>query len=150
MFFKEENMYFGAGGVWWVTAAIQLFGTQDMLFALVSFLLGLVFFALGLKKATELKEPAAAGTIASGTEIIAVANTLVDEPVAAEYSTGYVTVRFKSGHVVTFPIQGNPRLESATEAELNAITLSPFGIHWTALDEDLSFEGIMRGDYGQR
>lgn len=77
-------------------------------------------------------------------------NILVDEAVAAEYRAGSVAVHFKSGHVLTFPIQGNPRLKNATEAELNDIELSPFGIHWTALDEDLSFEGIMRGDYGQK
>jgi len=27
---------------------------------------------------------------------------------------------------------------------------SPFGLHWPTLDEDLSFEGILAGRYGQR
>ena len=27
--------------------------------------------------------------------------------------------------------------------------VSPFGIHWPDLDEDLSFAGLSRGDYGQ-
>lgn len=65
-------------------------------------------------------------------------------------SDGVATVRLKSGHSLTFPIKGNPRLERATLDALNNVELSPFGIHWPELDEDLSFEGILRGDYGQR
>jgi hypothetical protein len=29
------------------------------------------------------------------------------------------------------------------------IELSPFGLHWPDLDEDLSIRGILAGDYGQ-
>jgi hypothetical protein len=76
-------------------------------------------------------------------------NISVDEAISACYRDGHVKVRFKSGHELTFPIRGNPRLENASESDLNEIELSPFGIHWPKLDEDLSFEGIMRGDYGQ-
>jgi len=75
---------------------------------------------------------------------------LVDEAVSAECRNSSVTVHFKSGHALSFPIQGNARLENAPEIQLKQIELSPFGLHWPALDEDLSFEGIMRGDYGQR
>lgn len=77
-------------------------------------------------------------------------NILVDEAIDAKCVSGEVSIRFKSGHVLMFPVQNNPRLRDATEAAMNEIELSPFGIHWPALDEDLSFEGIMRGDYGQR
>ena len=31
----------------------------------------------------------------------------------------------------------------------NRIELSPYGIHWPELDEDLSFQGLLRGDYSQ-
>ena len=77
-------------------------------------------------------------------------NILVDEPVSAVYASGEVTIEFKSGHRLLFPIAGNGRLEQGSDAELETIEVSPFGIHWPLLDEDLSFEGIMRGDYGQR
>ncbi|MEI8285654.1 MAG: DUF2442 domain-containing protein, partial [bacterium] len=43
----------------------------------------------------------------------------------------------------------NPRLTKGTPAQLNAVEISPFGIHWPDLDEDLSFEGLLRGDFGQ-
>lgn len=68
----------------------------------------------------------------------------------ANYLNGFESVRIETGRVLTFPAQVNPRLENTADAALNEIELSPFGIHWPALDEDLSFEGIMRGDYGQR
>lgn len=75
---------------------------------------------------------------------------MCDEPVAASHADGIVVIRFRSGHELSFPIRGNARLERGTHEELNAAELSPFGIHWPGLDEDLSFEGIMRGDYGQK
>ena len=76
-------------------------------------------------------------------------NILVDQAVSASCQNGTITIRSKSGHQLSFPIEGNPRLEGADEKDLSEIELSPFGIHWTRLDEDLSFEGIMSGDYGQ-
>jgi hypothetical protein len=65
-------------------------------------------------------------------------------------NAGGAASKITSGHTLSFPIQGNARLENARETQLNEIELSPFGLHWPALDEDLSFAGIMRGDYGQR
>jgi hypothetical protein len=55
----------------------------------------------------------------------------------------------KSGIEIKFPVAGNPRLAGGTLEQLNRIELSPFGLHWPDLDEDLSFQGIMRGDFGQ-
>lgn len=75
---------------------------------------------------------------------------LADEVLSAVVDNGVVSIRFRSGRDLSFPIEGNPRLEHGTMEELNDIELSPFGIHWPRLDEDLSFEGILRGDYGQR
>lgn len=75
---------------------------------------------------------------------------LVDDPLSATYAAGEVTIEFKSGHRLSFPIAGNSRLERGSDVELSTIEVSPFGIHWPLLDEDLSFAGIMRGDYGQR
>jgi hypothetical protein len=42
------------------------------------------------------------------------------------------------------------RLESAAEEDVGRIEISPFGLHWPTLDEDLSCEGILAGRYGQR
>lgn len=77
-------------------------------------------------------------------------NILVDEAISATFVNGKFEVSFKSGQSLAFPIKGNPRLERATIEALNNVELSPFGIHWPELDEDLSFEGILRGEYGQQ
>lgn len=36
-----------------------------------------------------------------------------------------------------------PRLRGATSKERNAYEVLPYGLHWEALDEDLSFEGFL-------
>ncbi len=56
----------------------------------------------------------------------------------------------ESGLEYRFPVAGNPRLETAFELDLNDIEISPFGLHWPKLDEDLSFQGIARGDFSQK
>jgi hypothetical protein len=55
-----------------------------------------------------------------------------------------------SGLDFSFPIRGNPRLEGKPEALLGEIEISPFGLHWPGLVEDLSIKGILAGDYGQK
>ncbi len=62
---------------------------------------------------------------------------------------GYIVVVMKSGAEIRFPVSGNPRLSHGTPEELNHIEVSPFGLHWPDLDEDLSFRGLLGGDYGQ-
>ena len=76
--------------------------------------------------------------------------TLSDTAKSATYRAGHVTLVMESGAEYRFAVAGNPRLEAGTEKELNHIEISPFGLHWPDLDEDLSFHGIARGDYGQR
>lgn len=40
------------------------------------------------------------------------------------------------------PLAWFPRLLNATKAQREDFILSPLGIHWEKLDEDLSFEGF--------
>jgi hypothetical protein len=77
-------------------------------------------------------------------------STLADRALKAWHERGMIFVRFASGHEVSFPTKGNPRLESAAEEDVGRIEISPFGLHWPTLDEDLSFAGILEGRYGQR
>ena len=55
----------------------------------------------------------------------------------------------ESGAVIRFPVADNPRLACGTDQQLNRIEISPFGLHWPELDEDLSFRGLIDGDHGQ-
>ena len=45
--------------------------------------------------------------------------------------------------------EGDRDVRVAEEADLGCIEISPFGLHWPKLDEDLSFTGILDGRYGQ-
>ncbi|HWA85513.1 MAG TPA: DUF2442 domain-containing protein [Opitutus sp.] len=60
-----------------------------------------------------------------------------------------IVVQFESGVEIRFPAARNPRLSRATPEQLNRIELSPFGLHWPDLDEDLSFRGLLDGNFGQ-
>ena len=76
-------------------------------------------------------------------------NTLVDTVRSATYSDGHIVVIMGSGVEIRFPIAGNPRLCQGSAQQLDNIEISPFGLHWPDLDEDLSLRGLMAGDYGQ-
>jgi Protein of unknown function (DUF2442) len=77
-------------------------------------------------------------------------STLVDTPRSAGFRDGWIFVVLESGTKFQFRAADNPRLAAATAAQLSNIELSPFGLHWPDLDEDLSIRGIARGDFGQR
>jgi len=76
-------------------------------------------------------------------------NTLVDNARSAAHVNGEIIVRMESGVEIRFPVAQNPRLANGTHQQLNHIEISPFGLHWPDLDEDLSFRGLLEGDYGQ-
>jgi len=76
-------------------------------------------------------------------------STLIDKASTASVQEGHIVIRMDSGSEIRFPASVNPRLGKASVAQLNNIEISPYGIHWPELDEDLSFRGILEGDYGQ-
>jgi hypothetical protein len=76
-------------------------------------------------------------------------NTLIDTAKKVMYADRHILIQMDSGIEVRFPVEKNPRLSRGTPTQLNNIEISPFGIHWPDLDEDLSFEGLLRGDFGQ-
>jgi len=76
-------------------------------------------------------------------------SSLVDTPSSAGFRDGSIFVVLQSGAELRFPASANPRLAAGTPAQLNNIELSPFGLHWPDLDEDLSIRGIAQGDFGQ-
>ena len=77
-------------------------------------------------------------------------NTLLDTAKAARYDSGHILIEMRSGVEIRFPVEGNPRLAKGSPAQLSRIELSPFGLHWPDLDEDLSLRGLMEGNYGQK
>ena len=68
---------------------------------------------------------------------------------AAVHENAFIVIRMESGAEIRFPVADNPRLAAGSPAQLNHIEISPFGLHWPDLDEDLSFHGLLEGDHGQ-
>lgn len=65
------------------------------------------------------------------------------------HKDGFIVVQMASGAEMRFPVAENPRLARGTPRQLSNIEISPFGLHWPDLDEDLSFQGLLEGNYGQ-
>jgi hypothetical protein len=74
---------------------------------------------------------------------------LADTARSACFRDGQIVISMRSGGELRFPVSANPRLARGTPEQLNNIELSPFGLHWPDLDEDLSLKGIAEGDFGQ-
>jgi hypothetical protein len=76
-------------------------------------------------------------------------STLIAPKRNARYADGYVYVDIDGRVEMRFPVAANPRLALGTEAQLSRIEVSPYGLHWPELNEDLSFRGLLSGDLGQ-
>jgi hypothetical protein len=76
-------------------------------------------------------------------------NTLVDRAKMVLYKDGHILVTMDSGVEVRFPVSQNPRLAHGSPQQLGNVEISPFGLHWPDLDEDLSYRGLLEGNYGQ-
>jgi hypothetical protein len=75
---------------------------------------------------------------------------LTDSARSVAFRDGEVVLVMQSGVEIRFNVAQNPRLSHGTTEQLSHIEVSPYGIHWPELDEDLSFRGLLRGDFGQR
>ncbi len=69
-------------------------------------------------------------------------------------STSATDVRFDEDHLwidlddgrtIGAPLAWFPRLQRASPAQRQAVEISPFGLHWEELDEDISIEGLLMG-----
>jgi hypothetical protein len=67
------------------------------------------------------------------------------EPVSVEFSGDYMSVRLEDGRTITVPIAWYPRLSKASAEQRLGYELSPAGIHWDEIDEDISVEGMLIG-----
>lgn len=61
-------------------------------------------------------------------------------------------VDLSDGRTLGVPLAWFPRLLHATPAERNAVEISRVGLHWEAIDEDISIAGLLagRGDMTNR
>jgi hypothetical protein len=54
-------------------------------------------------------------------------------------------VALSDGRTLGVPLAWFPRLVHGTAEELAEVTISPLGLHWEALDEDISIAGLLAG-----
>jgi hypothetical protein len=57
----------------------------------------------------------------------------------------HLTVDLSDGRTISVPLSWYPRLMHGTAAERSNVEISPMGLHWPDLDEDLSIDGIITG-----
>jgi hypothetical protein len=76
-------------------------------------------------------------------------NILIDTPKEAKPVGGQIVVTMESGTTFSIPLYDFERLSRATGEQLAEIELSPLGLHWPQLDEDLAI-GPLRREYEER
>ena len=54
-------------------------------------------------------------------------------------------LELQDGRTIGAPLAWFPRLLNATPAERADFELTPLGIHWDTIDEDISIEGLLAG-----
>lgn len=67
------------------------------------------------------------------------------EPVAVRFDDAQMWVELEDGRTLGIPLAWFPRLLHATPKQREAFFLSPDGIHWEELDEDISIAGLLAG-----
>jgi hypothetical protein len=65
--------------------------------------------------------------------------------VSVAFDDAQMWVRLEDGRVLGIPLAWFPRLAAGTSEELAQVTISPSGLHWEALDEDISIAGLLAG-----
>jgi hypothetical protein len=64
------------------------------------------------------------------------------QPEKIIYDNENIYLHLKDGRKAALPLMNFPRLYHANSQQKENYTLSPFGIHWKEINEDLSFEGF--------
>lgn len=71
-------------------------------------------------------------------------NTLIS-PISVSFDATRMSVELSDGRAISVLLASFPRLQDATRAQLENYELSPCGLHWEELDEDISVEGLLAG-----
>jgi hypothetical protein len=67
------------------------------------------------------------------------------KPRAVEFTASELIVTLLDGRKIATPLEWYPRLLHASAAERANYEIMPMGIHWPAIDEDLSIAGMLKG-----
>lgn len=64
---------------------------------------------------------------------------------AVDFTASELVVTLADGRKIATPLEWYPRLQKASGAERMNFEIMPMGIHWPAIDEDLSIAGMLKG-----
>ena len=67
------------------------------------------------------------------------------KPRAVEFTASELVVTLMDGRKIATPLEWYPRLHKASIAQRADYEIMPLGIHWPAIDEDLSIAGMLKG-----
>jgi hypothetical protein len=67
------------------------------------------------------------------------------KPVSVRFDSGSFHVDLSDGRVIDVPLTRFPRLLRATAEQREQVQISNCGLHWEALDEDISVAGLIAG-----
>ena len=66
-------------------------------------------------------------------------------PTVVRFDDDCFWVELQDGRTLGVPLAWFPRLLNASAEQRHAFELSPRGIHWDDLDEDISIDGLLAG-----
>jgi hypothetical protein len=64
---------------------------------------------------------------------------------SVEFTATELVVTLADGRRIATPLDWYPRLKSAANTDRMNYEIMPMGIHWPAIDEDLSIAGMLKG-----
>lgn len=65
---------------------------------------------------------------------------------SVRFDADVMWVHLADGRILGVPLAWFPRLMQASDAEREAVEISAFGLHWDALDEDISVPALLAGE----
>jgi Protein of unknown function (DUF2442) len=66
-------------------------------------------------------------------------------PESVRFDDDSMWVSLSDGRVLSVPLAWFPRLLNASAAQRSQVELSRTGLHWEAIDEDVSVQGLLAG-----
>lgn len=66
-------------------------------------------------------------------------------PTAVRFEDERMWIDLSDGRILGVPLAWFPRLRNASPEQRQAVEISAFGLHWEALDEDISVAGLLAG-----
>jgi hypothetical protein len=64
---------------------------------------------------------------------------------SVDFDDDQMWVRLEDGRTLGIPLAWFPRLLHASAEDRREVWISPSGLHWETLDEDISIEGLIAG-----